>query len=288
VTEKWLNVILDLHGVLCVSEDLLYDVKTKTIIKRDERQPKCQDFTIGFRRVTLRPFWKEFLIGLSTVATVSIWSSLEWSYSQKIVDCLFSKLEKPSLVFGEEQCNVLKFETMNGELLNYRVRGTQNDFLYKPLDKLYEFENSIFTEANTIIIDHDPLKHSFNSPDNVVLLDRWSYEGHKASDSLLIVNLLPWIQRLHSFKPAELGDFRKDNIFGNLHLREVDSSMYCELENALEVSNRLLAKFQRNSLDYQEHFRRVQHEKWKNRRKAHHKSELTFVRSTPRKEEGIP
>ena len=48
-----------------------------------------------------------------------------------------------------------------------------------------------FTNDNTIVIDDNPYKHVFNSPENVLVVDLWSYQGDEATDTFLVNVLVP-------------------------------------------------------------------------------------------------
>lgn len=109
VTTKWLNVILDLNGVLCVSEDKRYHPIQNRVIETNDRYLDLVCVTIGIKRVTLRPYYKRFLRELSAIANVSIWSSMKRSTVLAIADYMFSGIEAPLYVLGQEQCNVLMF-----------------------------------------------------------------------------------------------------------------------------------------------------------------------------------
>jgi NLI interacting factor-like phosphatase len=245
VTEKWLNVILDLNGVLCVCED-------KRSLGRDgkinEVPPGIEVFLTGMKRVALRPFCRTFLRELSSIANVHVWSSMKRSNILPVAEHLFEGLEQPLYVLGQEQCNILKCRNKRGKIVNYKVKGTDKDLFLKPLDKLFELQDSIFSFQNTIIVDDSPMKHVTNFSWSVLLFETWSYKGEGAMDENLMGDILPWIRRLHLSKPESLSTFRRNNKTGRRHLlQEQDGAEYDELTQAVEESNSIYDEWKANN-----------------------------------------
>ena len=58
---------------------------------------------------------------------------------------------------------------------------------------------SIFDVMNTILIDNSPDKSVCNENGNAIFLETWSHT--KQRDNVLMDDLLPWLQRLHSSCP---------------------------------------------------------------------------------------
>ena len=240
LSEKWLNVVLDLNGVLCVCEDKRYHTKDQRFVKPEEVIPNLESFTVGVKKVVIRPFCPRVLRELSKIANLSVWSSMKRSTVIEICNVLFKGLDPPLHVFGQEQCDIVKCKLNNGRIGNYKTKGTNKDLFLKPLEKLFEMSDSVFGSENTLIVDDSPEKHITNHPKNVILLETWSYLGYGGTDGILIDHLLPYIQRLHVERPEELYPFRRDNIFGRLHLfYEEDQTEYKELTEAVKYSNRL-------------------------------------------------
>ena len=86
------------------------------------------------------------------------------------------------------------------------------------------------------MVDCSPTRHIYNESSNVILLEKWSYLDWGAQGSILIDNLLHYIQRLHDERPSSLFDFRWDNLLGLPHLTEENSSECRKLEVAVELS----------------------------------------------------
>jgi NLI interacting factor-like phosphatase len=200
---------------------------------------------IGLKRVTIRPHCRFVLKELSLIANLVVWTSMKREHALLVTEFLFKDQEPPLYVLGQEQCNILKCRNKRGKISNYRVRRMDKDLFLKPLDKLFQLENSVFSLNNTIIVDDSLAKHITNFLRNVILFETWSYQGDRASDGILIDHLLPWIQRLHLAKPQSLYSYRLDNLIGRWTLgEEPNSSEYMELVGAINESNSLYNEYQ--------------------------------------------
>jgi len=76
-TEKWLNVVLDLNGILCVTKD----IKSKggyynTVGETSKGHSTVVPTIVGKKRVYTRPNCLEFLSELGKIAIVLMWSSM--------------------------------------------------------------------------------------------------------------------------------------------------------------------------------------------------------------------
>ena len=72
VIEKWLNVILDLDGLLCTSKDVTYFVEEHCLKSLGTRSLKLKQMTLDFKDVIVRPGIRDFLWDLSDIANISI------------------------------------------------------------------------------------------------------------------------------------------------------------------------------------------------------------------------
>jgi hypothetical protein len=148
----------------------------------------------------------------------------------KVCNALFKGIDSPWHVFGQEQCVVLKRKSKGGRIVNYKVKGTDEDLFLKPLERLFDMEDSIFSRENTIIVDDSPTKQVTNNPENVIPFDMWFYQGYGAMDGILIDHLLPYIWHLHKARPTKLYSFWRDDAMGHFHLfDESDLTEFIEL-----------------------------------------------------------
>jgi len=174
------------------------------------------------------------------IANVSIWSSMKRKYALAVTKTIFKDIESPLYVLRLEQCNMIKLRNKHGELMNYKVKGIDKNIFFKPLDKLFELENSIIFFDNIIMVNDNLAKYIMNCPSNVILFESLSYEGDGALDGILIDHLLPWIQCLHLVRLESLYSYWLDNIIGWLSLiQEPIGKEYVELVEVVEECNRL-------------------------------------------------
>lgn len=194
---------------------------------------------VGPKAVYVRPHCREFLYELELFAYVSIWSSMAAPTTKLITEYLFRGLQPLLHIFGQDTCDVIKCRGSRGKMSNFKVKGTNKDLFLKPLDKLFEPQNSKFSCSNTIIVDDSREKHILNEPENVVLPVSWS--RFEERDRFLVDDLLPWIQRLHRCRGQGLLSFRRnDNIGRRMLIEEPDTREYDELIVAIETSKAIM------------------------------------------------
>lgn len=239
VTSRWLNVILDLNGILCVCKDRRVVPKDQVYNLVSNAHSSVLPAPIGPKAVFVRPHCLDFLRELTAIAYVSVWSSMVLTTTKSICDYLFRGVHSPYLIWGQNSCEVVKVRGLRNKLSNLKVKGTNKDLFLKPLDKLFDALDSKFHPHDTIIIDDSREKHVVNEPENVVLPVSWSERD--VSDRFLVDELLPWIQRLHQSRGRSLLSFRgEDNIGRRMLSEEADSTEYDELISTVETSRKLV------------------------------------------------
>ena len=124
----------------------------------------------------------------------------------------------PVIICEEEECKLIKCKGRGGKIKHFRSKKIGEVVYLKPLEKFCRLDPFVFTPENTIMVDCSPARHIYNEPSNVILLEKWSYQDWGAQDSILIHNLLPYIQRLHDERPSSLFDFRWYNVMRLPHL----------------------------------------------------------------------
>ena len=105
MAEKWINVVLDLNGILCVCEDW----KSKGLSHKKLRhfsQPHSatEPALVGPKVVWVRPNCSHFLVELGRFAIVSMWNSMKKSTTDQIAQYLFRDTPSPFQVFGQDSC----------------------------------------------------------------------------------------------------------------------------------------------------------------------------------------
>ena len=154
---KWLNIVLDINGILCHCMEkagtsrmlFVYDVKqgihSSTI------------FTIvGPKAIFTHPSLLKFLTKISKFAArIVIWSSMKRSAVQKIVEYLFRGLPLPFNILGQDSCQ--KIKTSQGKYLTV-ISASKEIFLKNLLVALF-VGSTFLDQENTIFIDDSPKKY---------------------------------------------------------------------------------------------------------------------------------
>ena len=238
--DKWLNVILDLNGILCVCEDWKSNWNSKHYNDVSAPHSATVAAIVGMKAVYMHPNCLTFLEELGKIATISVWSSMKTSNIHGVVDYLFPKRKLPSLVLGQESYTTIRCRDSFGRLLTYMVPGTHKELFLKNLDTMFCGYRGIFNSGNMVIVDDTPLKHIMNKSGNVLLLNLWSHRGGGDYDTFLLHTLLPWIQQLHLTHEEGLKSFRE---YGP---NRIGQKMLCDERNRTEY-NKVMELVQRSS-----------------------------------------
>ena len=238
--DKWLNVVLDLNGILCVCEDWKSNRNSKHYNDVSAPHSATVAAIVGMKAVYVRPNCLTFLEELGKIATISVWSSMKSSNIDGVVDYLFPKGKLPSLVLGQESCTTIRCRDSFGWLSTYMVPGMQKELFLKNLDTLFYGYRRIFNLGNTVIVDDTPLKHIMNKSENILLPNPWSHCGGDDYDIFLLCTLLPWIQRLHLAREDGLKSFRE---YGP---NRIGQRMLCDERNCTEY-NKVMEIVRRSS-----------------------------------------
>jgi hypothetical protein len=162
--------------------------------------------------------------------------------TEQICRYLFRGLPPPENILGQEHCDRVKV-LHNRTITFLKVKGTKKDLFLKTLRKsLFESFGGRYTKDNTIIVDDSPMKHLLNEPENVILLDAWSYQEDGRKDIYLIESLLPYLRRVHDSHVDGFRSFRRAERIGRQMMREDPFDVdYNELMAAVAKSERLSA-----------------------------------------------
>ena len=225
---KWLNVVLDLNGILCVTEDWKSKWLGQVYNKKSEPHSATVAAIVGPKAVYVRPDCSTFLKELGKIAFVSVWSSMKKSTVDEICAYLFRGEGSPFQVLGQDACKMLKRWDGAGTWIPYKEPGTDKPLLLKNLDVLFGNSQSNFTPENTVIVDDSRRKHIMNKPENVIISETWSNRGKGDKDTFLLGVLLPWFQELHRNHETGLKSFRKAKKW------KIGLKMLCEERNRRE------------------------------------------------------
>ena len=212
---RWLNVVLDLNGILC---ECVPAWKGKGFRNRDFRvHSPTLPTEVGKKLVWVRPGCSDFLSQLSSIATITVWSSMVASTTSDICEYLFGPIKpvKPLRILGQEDCDKVPLRKDGIRTLYMKEFGTQKDIFLKTLSNhLFNSYDKLYTPANTLVIDDSPIKHMLNLLENVLLLPSWSFEDTGAeADSTLIGQLLPYLLNLQQFLGG-LAEYRSSHLLG--------------------------------------------------------------------------
>ena len=226
MAEKWINVVLDLNGILCVCKDWKSkELSHKKLRHFSQPHSATEPALVGPKAVWVKPNCSNFLTELRRFAIVSVWSSMKKSTTDQIAQYLFRDIPSPFQVFGQDSCQTLRKRDSSGRLSSFKVPGTDKDLFLKNLEMLFKGSKGRFSASNTIIVDDCPTKHVMNQPINVVLPDSWSYRGNGPCDTYLMDILLSWFQRLHDARDLGLNAFRENG------LGRIGRQMLCDERN---------------------------------------------------------
>ena len=195
---RWLNVVLDLNGILCVCAE--YKFLPKIAAWNPESAPHSSSVPvrIGPKAIYVRLSCSTFLSALSSFVDITVSSSMRELTVQKICEYLFRGLPMPLHVLGQDSCDRINIMGRNNKVTTMKVKGTHKDIFLKMLSKgLFCRFNGKFTKENTIIINDNPVEHILNAPENILLPVSWSYDGASPSDTFLMDTLLPCLQNVH-------------------------------------------------------------------------------------------
>ena len=238
--DKWLNVVLDLNGILCVCEDWKFNRSTKQYNDSSAPHSATIGAIVGMKAVYVRPNCLNFLAELGKIASISVWSFMKSSNIQGVVTYLFPNGKLPCLVLGQDSCTTIRFRDSSGRLTTFMVPGTQKELFLKNLDTLFSGYKGIFNSENTIIVDDSPLKHIMNESKNVLLLNSWSNHGNGDRDTFLLRTLLLLFQRLHLARNLGLKSFREHGP------NRIGQKMLCDERNRTEY-NKVMELVRRSS-----------------------------------------
>ena len=104
---KWLNIVLDLNGVLsqCV-ERFVAARHGRTFCEDEHVYPSSIPTLVSPKGVYCCPHVREFLHSISKFATqVVIWSSMKRTIIEDIANFLFYDLSAPFAILGQSHCS---------------------------------------------------------------------------------------------------------------------------------------------------------------------------------------
>ncbi len=112
---KWLNIVLDLNGILCHCVE-----RSAARRQRYTNDVSLHEFSstvptlIGPKGVYTRPRLREFLAAISDITShVVIWSSMKRSTVEAVAAFLFQDFRKPFEILGQDSCTKIETSPSN-------------------------------------------------------------------------------------------------------------------------------------------------------------------------------
>ena len=192
---KWLNIVLDLNGVLCQCVE-------RSSARRHRRAPREDQHVysswiptlVSPKGVYCGPCVREFLYFISGFAArVVVWSSMKRSTVGLIAHFLFHDLPSPFAILGQNECT--NIEIGDGQFV-FNFNKNKLIFLKIMPQELFKDSGALspFTNDNTILIDDSPEKSVYNESGNAIFLESWS--RNEPESNYILDTLAPWLTRL--------------------------------------------------------------------------------------------
>ena len=161
---RWLNVVLDLNGILYVCEEYKFLPKIQSNPHSSSVPTK-----IGSKAIYIYLLCSRFLSELSDFADITIWSSMHKSTTRQICKYLFRELHMPLHIIGQDSCDQIYIMGRNNRVTTMKVKGIHKDIFLKTLSsKLFGRFNGKFPKDNTIVIDNRLVMLILNNSKNVL------------------------------------------------------------------------------------------------------------------------
>lgn len=216
---RWLNVVLDINGILCQCVHLSSLKKNSAFCRPVDRlfmaDIPCK---IPPKAVFCRPGVRTFLETISThVARVVVWSSMKKSTVEAVVDYLFGGLPMPYEILGQESCNMI--EVNRGVFLSTPWNPKKEFFLKTLASAVFPLSDgaAVFGVDNTLLIDDSPEKSICNHTGNAIFLESWVKSDR--NDTILSTVLTPWLNSLlANCRPGNLRSYVDNHRIGILPL----------------------------------------------------------------------
>jgi len=175
---KWLNVVLELNGLLC-SIAPLSEAPAECLRFPDANFPPVFSATVptivAGIVVYCRPRLQMFLKFLSLFANIHVWSTLPAKVVHALCAFLFSKLDGvPQVVLASFQCDTLLLKNYARAM----YPGTHDPLLLKyPRRRLFTRRDANINENNLLILDCNPATCFAVPTKNYFIPDRWSHSN---------------------------------------------------------------------------------------------------------------
>lgn len=214
---KWLNLVLDLNGILCQCVDKYHLPRNFPVNDvRENIFSSTVPTVIGPKGVFTRPGLREFLAEVSDVVDrVVIWSSMKRSTVELIASFLFTDIRAPFDILGQDSCTRIQTSPYGIRRFLTGIGNSKDIFLKVLAERLFSNPTGsiLFTEDNTLLVDDSPEKSVCNHNGNAIFLETWTRQ--QRHDEFLMGSLAPWLRNLHlNCAPGSLREFVDHNRIG--------------------------------------------------------------------------
>jgi len=234
---KWLNIVLNLNGVLYQCVERATAVRRGRSYHLDQHIYFARIPTlIGRKCVYCRPRLHEFLDRIfDLVAHIVVWNSMRRETVELIADFLFHDLPPPYAIFGHNHCQTIN----NGAGQTLYSRNRDKPMFLKIMSQhLFSSSKraSSFNVDNTLLIDDSLEKDVCNDNGSVLFLNSWSRD--RIDCNFLMDMLAPWLDCLSSScLRGQLTTYVDKNRIGQLPLSAQDQGQLHMME-AISLSER--------------------------------------------------
>ena len=131
VVSRWLSVVLDLNGILCVCEEYRYLPKIHSWNPESNPHSSSVPAKIGPKAVYVRLSCSKFLSALSDFVDIIVWSSMREPMTRKICEYFFRGLAMPLHILRQDSCDRINVMGWNNKVTTMKVKGTHKDIFLK-------------------------------------------------------------------------------------------------------------------------------------------------------------
>ena len=197
LSSKWLNIVLDLNGVLCQCVERSSASRHRQTFRDDQYVYSSRIPTlISPKGLYYRPRVREFLHFISGFAAqIVVWSSMKRFMVELIARFLFHDLPSPYTILGQNECTNIE---LGDSQFVFSFNENKLIFLKIMLQQLFRGSATFspFTNDNTILIDDFPEKSVCNESGNAIFLGSWSW--NEPESNYLLDTLVPWLTCLNT------------------------------------------------------------------------------------------
>ena len=212
---KWLNIVLDLNGVLCQCVERPAAARHGRSFFKDQHLYSSRVPTlVGPKGVYCRPRVRKFLRLFSNFAAhIVIWSSMKRTTVERVARYHFHDLPPPFAILGQNHCK--NIEIGDGQFV---LSFNENKLIFLKVMPEQLFNRAAapwpFNNDNTVLVDDSPEKSVCNESGNAIFLESWS--RHEPDNNFLVDTLAPWLERMSlSCMPGQIREYVDKNRIGS-------------------------------------------------------------------------